>query len=63
MKPFGEKKKKKSHLFQNDVDVTSNKLRNLLPFSGLHRVVALLVLPKVLQTDRFSLSDELTMLQ
>lgn len=38
------------HLFQDDVDVTSNKLGNLLPFSGLHRVVALLVLAEILHT-------------
>lgn len=49
---------KKSHLLQNDVDVTGNELRNLLPFSGLNRVVALLVLAEVLQTDRFSLSAD-----
>lgn len=39
------------HLFQDDVDVASNELRNLLPFSGLHRVVALLVLAKILHTQ------------
>lgn len=39
------------HLFQDDVNVTGDELGNLLPFSGLHRVVALLVLPKVLQTS------------
>lgn len=39
-----------SHLFENDVDVTGNELGDLFPFSGLYRVVALLVLPKVLHT-------------
>lgn len=39
------------HLFQDDVNVSGDELGNLLPFRGLHRVVALLVLPKVLQTS------------
>lgn len=42
------------HLLQDDVDVTGDELGNLLPLSGLNGVVALLVLPKVLQTSTWS---------
>lgn len=46
-----------SHLFENDVDVTGNELGDLFPFSGLYRVVALLVLPKVLHTHTHFIVD------
>lgn len=35
-------------LLKNDIDVTSYKLRYLLPLCGLNRVVALLILPEIL---------------
>ncbi len=35
--------------FENDVDVTSDELRNLLSFSGLNRVVTILIVSKVLK--------------
>lgn len=37
-----------SHFLEDDVDVTGDELGDLFPFCGLHRVVALLVLAKVL---------------
>ncbi len=37
------------YLFENDVDVTSDELRNLLSFSGLNRVVTILIVSKVLK--------------
>lgn len=36
-------------LLKDDVDVSSNKLSYLLPLSGLHRVVTVLVVSKVLK--------------
>lgn len=39
------------YLLEDDVNVTCNQLRDLLPFSGLYRIVALLVLPKILRED------------
>lgn len=41
-------------LFQDDIYVTSNKLSDLLPFSGLHRVVPILVVSKVLSADHMT---------
>lgn len=37
------------YLFEDDVDVTSDKLGDLLPLCGLNRVVTILVVSKVLR--------------
>ncbi len=40
------------YLFEDDVDVTGNKLSYLLALSGLHRVVTILVVSKVLKAEQ-----------
>jgi len=37
------------YLFENDVNVTSNKLCDLFSFSGLNRIVTILIVSKVLK--------------
>lgn len=37
------------HLFEDDINVASNQLGDLLPFRRLHRVVTILVISKILQ--------------
>lgn len=41
-----------SYLLEDDVNVTSNELGYLLSLCGLHRVVAILVVPKVLKAEQ-----------
>lgn len=43
-------------LFKDDVDVTSNKLSYLLSLSGLHRIVTVLVISKVLKAEQTTIS-------
>ena len=42
------------HLFEDNVDVTSYKLRNLLSFSCLHRIVRIRIIAKILQKYNIS---------
>lgn len=46
------------NLLQDDVDVTSNELGYLLSLCGLHRVVAILVVPKVLKAEKIQISNQ-----
>lgn len=45
------------YLFKDDVNVTSDKLSNLLSLSGLHWVVTVLVVSKVLKAEQRTAFD------
>ena len=41
------------YLFKDNVNIAGNQLGNLFSFSGLDRVVAILIVPKILQQDEW----------